>query len=186
MIKRAEGELEIIALAKEGNSEATTQLYERYSESLLLFLSNMLPTKEDAEDIVQESFKRAFKNISRYNSRYAFSTWLFAIGQNCALDQLRKRRIPSLREISPYQFDYEKSEEGSALSPEELMINRQAIETLVRALHQLPKLYREIAELRFIQGYPLEEISKELGIPLNTVKTRVSRAKRVIEEIWKR
>jgi RNA polymerase sigma-70 factor (ECF subfamily) len=70
-------------------------------------------------------------------------------------------------------------------SPEEDMINDQAIERLIRAIQKMPDIYRRVAELRFIHDYPLDEIAKELSLPLNTVKTRVNRSKKQLHKIWK-
>lgn len=180
----SKSEDEIILMVMEGSTEASSYLVSKYEEQLLLYISNIIPNIEDAKDICQESFQKCFTNLARYNKHYAFSTWLYSIAQNCAFDFLRKKRVPSLSSLSQESPEERPSYE-MVPSPEEIMIDNQAIERVINAIQRLPKIYRRVAELRFIHGYPLEEIAKELKLPLNTVKTRVSRAKNNLHDIWK-
>ncbi|MDP3452291.1 MAG: sigma-70 family RNA polymerase sigma factor [Bacteroidales bacterium] len=178
-------ESELIARALEGDSQAYTSIVSLYRDAVLSYVLGIVQNNEDAEDICQESFQKCFRYLESYDSRYAFSTWLYTIAQNTSLDFLRKRRLPS----SPLS---EISSDGSheristpVLTPEDNMINDQAIENLIKAIQNLPAIYRKIAELRFIHDYPLEEIAIELNLPLGTVKTRVSRSKKILNNIWK-
>jgi RNA polymerase sigma factor (sigma-70 family) len=185
MQKRKENiEKELIAKAAKGNNNAATQLVDRHKGALLSYISNIIPNTEDARDIMQESFQKCFKKLSSYDPEYAFSTWLFTIAQNTALDFIRKKRVTSC----PINQD-EESGVGTASaatqSPEDKMITGQEVEKLLNSIRQLPDIYRSVAELRFIHDYPLEEIAKKKNIPLNTVKTRISRAKKILNELWK-
>ncbi|MEA4868067.1 ECF RNA polymerase sigma factor SigW [bioreactor metagenome] len=174
----------IIELASKGDREACTLLVGRYNDALLGYISKIIPNTEDARDICQESFQKCFRNLSQYNNRYAFSTWLYTIAQNSALDFLRKRRIPPASSINEESHGNQPIN-SMVPSPEEDMINDQAIERLIRAIQKMPDIYRKVAELRFIHDYPLDEIAKELNLPLNTVKTRVNRSKKHLHKIWK-
>lgn len=175
----------IINQASKGDRVACNALVTRYRDALIAYISNIVPNHEDAEDICQESFQKCFNNLSSYNHKYAFSTWLYTIAQNTSFDFLRKNRIPSAATLSEAEVNAQKKTSNTAPSPEDVMINNQAIENVLKAIQKMPPIYRRVSELRFIQDYPLEEISKELNLPLNTVKTRVSRAKKLLNEIWK-
>jgi RNA polymerase sigma-70 factor (ECF subfamily) len=185
MQKRKESiDNELIAKAAQGDSSAATQLVNKHKGALLSYISNIIPNTEDARDIMQESFHKCFKKLSTYNPEYAFSTWLFTIAQNTALDFIRKKRVTSC----PINED-EESGAGPASaaspSPEDKMITSQEVEKLLNSIRQLPDIYRSVAEFRFIHDYPLEEIAKKNRIPLNTVKTRISRAKKLLNELWR-
>jgi len=178
-------DLKIIELASKGDSAACSTLVNKYRDALIAYISNIIPNYEDAEDICQDSFQKCFDNLSSYNPKYAFSTWLYTIAQNTSFDFLRKNRIPSASTLTEVEIKAKKRASNTALSPEDAMINNQAIENLLKAIQKMPPIYRRVSELRFIQDYPLEEISIELNLPLNTVKTRVRRAKNLLNEIWK-
>jgi len=173
---------EVIEGIRKGDEDACFRLVERYRDGLFNFILQRIPNPEDANDIVQESFTKCFKKIALYDSRYSFSTWLYAIAQNSAFDFLRKGKIISVAISSE---GIERGEGGVfAPSPEEQLIEKQGVERLIKAIRELSSTYREVAELRFIHDYPLEEIATELKIPLNTVKSRVRRAKKELFNKW--
>ena len=176
---------QIIDQASNGDRAACSALVNKYRDALISYITNIVPNREDAEDICQESFQKCFKNLSSYDHRFAFSTWLYTIAQNTAFDFLRKNRIPSATALTESEINSQNKGTNTAQSPEDVMINNQAIENLLKTIQKMPTIYRRVSELRFIQDYPLEEISKELGLPLNTIKTRISRAKKLLNEIWK-
>ena len=176
---------QIINQASKGDRAACSTIVNKYRDALITYITNIVPNREDAEDICQESFQKCFNNLSSYDHRFAFSTWLYTIAQNTSFDFLRKNRIPSATALTKTEINSQKKSVDTAQSPEDVMINNQAIENLLKAIQKMPPIYRRVSELRFIQDYPLEEISKELNLPLNTIKTRVSRAKKHLNEIWK-
>ena len=178
-------EHELIQRALSGKQEAYTQIVNQYRKSVLSYISTIVSNPEDAEDICQETFHKCFRYLEAYNFKYAFSTWLYTIAQNTAIDFHKKRKIPQVTSSSIGQESTTPDIESTVPSPEENMINDQAIENLIKSIQNLDPKYRKISELRFIHEYPLEEIAKELNIPLNTVKTRVSRAKKLLNDIWK-
>ncbi len=179
-------DIDYINRAVQGDREAYNYIVKKYRDSIILFLNNIISSKEDCEDICQETFQKCFNNIQTYNPKYAFSTWLYTIANNTALDFLRKRRVTTtpLDEIANEKPTNDR--DYSTLSPEESLINNQAIESIVMAIQNLPEHYKKVAELRFINELALEEIAQKLDLPLNTVKTRVSRARKILNEIWKR
>lgn len=176
---------QIIIQASNGDRAACNALVNKYRDALISYILNIVPNHEDAQDICQESFQKCFNSLSTYNHKYAFSTWLYTIAQNTSFDFLRKNRIPCATTLTESEIETQKRVANTALSPEDVMINSQAIENLLKAIQRMPPIYRKVSELRFIQDYPLEEISKELKLPLNTIKTRIARAKKLLNEIWK-
>lgn len=188
---------ELINLAIKGHQEAYTALVDKYSTRLTIYISeflsgarandNLVEQAEEPKDICQEAFHRAFLKINDYNPQYEFSTWLFNIAKNVAIDYMRKRKIPaSGKEIQ------ENGNEAHAIggsvnnSPEDDMIVAQEYQRLIELIERLDDKYREVAQLRFINEYAYDEIAKELDLQLNTVRTRIKRAKDQLIELIKR
>lgn len=167
-----------------GDNEAFSELILRHQKALKRYVSFYCSNTADAEDICQESFHKAFRSIASYNPEYPFKTWLLYIARHSAIDHLRRR--------NPYSvINLNESEEMAAAvtknvpSPEEEMIGTQIYGSFVKIVENLPPKYREAAKLRFISEYCYEDIAKELDLPLNTVRTRIRRARLMISEILK-
>lgn len=171
----------LVELALQRDQGAFTLLLEKYRSSLMAHILKYVPVVEDAEDICQRSFEKAFMNIDRYNSQYAFSTWLYNIAQNEAIDHLRRSRA-ALNSV-PISEEFDVLEVQTATTPEEEFIIDQAVRELIAGIQNLPESYRQVAELRFIKDYAYEDIARTLGLPLGTVKTRISRARRILEKL---
>ncbi|OFY42272.1 MAG: hypothetical protein A2X18_13015 [Bacteroidetes bacterium GWF2_40_14] len=178
-------EILLIKEALENNQAACSRLVEKYREPVQAFILGIIPQAQDAEDICQETFDKAFRNLTMYNSRWAFSTWLFTIAQNTSLDYYRKKKSspPPLNNLD--SLDGNSGVIDLAQSPEENLITNQTFDELINAIKALDPKYRKVAELRFIQEFAYEEIASELSLPVNTVKTRISRAKKLLNNIWK-
>lgn len=176
---------DLIVRALEGEQKATTHLMERYQKQILSYIKTYIKSPADAEDLCQECFNKTFKNLKSYNPEYAFSTWLFNIAQHICIDYYRKRKL-NLVPLNEGESKNEKDNWSTSVpSPEETIINEQTVEKLILSIDSLDKIYREAAVLRYINEYAYEEIAKELNLPLNTVKTRVKRAKELILKKWK-
>lgn len=188
---------ELINLAIKGHQEAYTALVDKYSTRLTIYISEFLSgarandslveQAEEPKDICQEAFHRAFLKINDYNPQYEFSTWLFNIAKNVAIDYMRKRKIPaSGKEIQ--ESGNETHTIGGSVnnSPEDEMIVAQEYQRLIELIERLDDKYREVAQLRFINEYAYDEIAKELDLQLNTVRTRIKRAKDQLIELIKR
>ncbi len=171
----------LVAKALQHDQGAFSLLLEKYRSALMAHVLKYVPVVEDAEDICQRSFEKAFMNIERYNPRYAFSTWLYNIAQNEAIDHLRRSRT-SINSV-PISEEREALDVLSGTTPEEEFIIEQAVGELVSGIQRLPESYRLVAELRFIKDYAYEDIARELGLPLGTVKTRINRTRKLMEKI---
>ena len=171
----------LVELALKRDQGAFSQLLEKYRSSLMAHILKYVSVVEDAEDICQRSFEKAFMNIERYNPQYAFSTWLYNIAQNEAIDHLRRSRA-TINSV-PISSEREALEVLSGSTPEEDFIVVQAVRDLIESIHNLPESYRQVAELRFLKDYAYEDIAQELQLPLGTVKTRINRARKLLEKM---
>ena len=174
-------DLALVELALQRDQGAFALLLEKYRSALMSHILKYVTVVEDAEDICQRSFEKAFMNIERYNPQYAFSTWLYNIAQNEAIDHLRRSRA-SINSV-PISLEREALDVLSGSTPEEEFIIDQAVSELISGIQSLPESYRQVAELRFIKDYAYEDIARELQLPLGTVKTRISRSRKLLEKI---
>ena len=174
-------DLALVELALQRDQGAFALLLEKYRSALMSHVLKYVSVVEDAEDICQRSFEKAFMNIERYNPQYAFSTWLYNIAQNEAIDHLRRTRA-AINSV-PISLEREALDVLSGSTPEEEFIIDQAVSELIRGIQSLPESYCQVAELRFIKDYAYEDIARELELPLGTVKTRISRSRKLLEKI---
>jgi RNA polymerase sigma factor (sigma-70 family) len=181
----------LIESAKEGNQSAFTELMGYYKDALYFLLLKMVSTKEDAEDLMIETFEKAFRKIKTYNSSYAFSTWLFRIATNHGIDYMRtiKKQPQSVYLENKPDFEHhvskitELSEEE--LNPEEEIINNQNKIALKNIIKKLPPDYRNILIMRYFEEMTYNEISDKLELPIGTVKARLFRSRELLLTIFK-
>jgi RNA polymerase sigma-70 factor (ECF subfamily) len=181
----AEADKDLVKKALNGEQRAFTALVSKYQSPVLAYIQQYIKQQTDAEDLCMECFNKAFRNLNSYNSSFAFSTWIFNIAQNSCIDYFRKSRlniIPLNEGDSP---SGKESWSNPVPSPEEDVISGQTVEELICKIDSLEKIYREVAILRFIKDYAYEEIAREMDLPLNTVRTRVKRAKEILSKKWK-
>lgn len=174
-------ENQLIKRAAQGDQEAFRLLAERYHTPLINYIMTIIPSVEDAEDISQDTFNNAFNSIATFNSRYAFSTWLYSIARNRAIDILRQKQLNpiSIQKSEGCEMEFD----SNISSPEDQMITNQGIDVIINMIQSLPDEYREVAELRFIKDYPYEKIAKELNLPIGTIKTRINRARKQLRTL---
>ncbi|HIZ85087.1 MAG TPA: sigma-70 family RNA polymerase sigma factor [Candidatus Coprenecus stercoravium] len=181
----AADENELAIKAMTGDTIAFSILASRYTEPLRNYIQGICSNATDAEDICQECLRKTYLNISQYNPEYQFKTWIFSIARNTAIDHLRRKSTFSTINIGETEEPSEAGHEVEA-SPEDNMIDGQSYDMFVNSVSSLPDKYRTIAELRLLHGYAYQEIADELSIPLNTVRTRIRRAKALLENMMKK
>lgn len=174
-------DLALVELALQRDQGAFALLLEKYRSALIAHILKYVSVIEDAEDICQRSFEKAFMNIGRYNAQYAFSTWLYNIAQNEAIDHLRRSRA-TISSVS-ISDEREALDVQASSTPEEEFITDQAVRELISGIQRLPDSYRQVVELRFIKDYAYEDIARTLNLPLGTVKTRINRARKMLEKM---
>jgi len=145
----------------------------------------MVRNKQEAEDLTQEAFIKAYKSIASFNEEYAFSTWLFKIATNNCIDFFRKRKLKtySMDETVKYKED-EIKQEYAAPDPdvEHDMVADERTQIIKTAINQLPEKYRIVIELRHQKEHSYEQISEELDLPLGTIKARIFRAREMLNK----
>lgn len=168
---------QLAGMALEGDTTAFEQLFNRYRDSILqMYIQRTFGQKEDADDLLQETFIKVYLNLQRYKPCYTFGQWIYTIARNTFIDYVRKRRDDLSLDTFP-----EGQPAGAPSSPlptpEESFINSQQRAQLEHHLGRMTPRYRELIKLRFFKDYSYEEIASELAIPLGTVKTQIHRAR---------
>jgi RNA polymerase sigma-70 factor, ECF subfamily len=165
--------------ARKGNQHAFRVLVERHSRPVFRLAFRMTGNEQDAEDVVQESFLRAYRQIERFDGRAAFGTWLYRIAANCSLDLIRARKIREDRRVSPTEEEsigWLENVATQSPSPERLTQSGQIASLLRPALAQLSDMERTAFILRHYEGCDIEQISQVLGVKANAAKHTVFRA----------
>ncbi len=137
----------------------------------------------DAEDITIETFSKAFDKISSYNTEFQFNTWLIAIAKNVHIDLLRKKKSSHLVEITDQENQQAHNVADTTPSAEDELITEQNLSQLLQFIKQLKPHYQEVIQLRYFQELTYQEISQQLNEPLNNVKIKLLRAKKLLAEI---
>mgnify|MGYP001021248449 CR=1 FL=1 len=173
----------LVLLAVETNDQkAFAELLQRYKESVFYMMMKMINNRDDAEDLTIEAFARAFKKLDQYSPDYAFSTWLFKIASNNAIDFLRRKKqkasfsLDSKTEGSE-TIDYSQNIKSGGLDPEEHFIKKQKTESIRVLVNSLKPKYKEMIELFYFQELTHEEISQKLNLPIGTIKAQLFRAR---------
>jgi RNA polymerase sigma-70 factor, ECF subfamily len=175
---------ELIATFQAGDEKAFDQLVKRYKDQLMNFVFRFLGDRDEADDVVQETFLRLFRHKHSYSPVAKFSTWLYTIATNLAKTQLRQRKrraLFSLSRRSSDAMDYEVRD--SQPTADETTDQRLRQEVVQRALDRLPPKFREVVVLFDIQDMSYEEISQVTGINVGTVKSRLHRGRVRLKEL---
>lgn len=171
---------ELVSLALQQHQTAFIVLYTRYHAGVRSHISKYISQKEDIEDITLESFQKAFSQIASYKPEYRFSTWLYRIARNTAFDHIgrKDREKNNLPTTSISEQMAELSDLPATLhNPEEDIINQQEYDKWLDNIEKLKDDYKTIARMNLIDNFGYKEIAEELDLPINTVKTRIRRAK---------
>ena len=169
---------------KDNDQKAYDELMKRYWEPVYFMMLRMVYNNADnAEDLTIEAFGKAFRCLHQYSKNFAFSTWLFKIASNNAIDFIRANKMYKGTLSLDKPADDTDNEnlsgyiKGKELNPEEAIIRKQNIERIRGIISKLKPTYQEIIELYYIEELTNEEISIRLDLPIGTVKTRVFRAR---------
>lgn len=165
------------------SSEAFGILMKRYEGRLLAYIRRMSGCRpEDAEDILQESFIKAYLNLNDFDHKLKFSSWLYRIVHNEAISEWRKRKArPS---VILDDESWQKIKSGDDLYNDTVI--RSEKERLEKAINELPGKYRQVIVLKFMEERSYDEIADILRKPVNTVGTMINRAKKHLKDILKK
>ncbi|MCD6091468.1 MAG: sigma-70 family RNA polymerase sigma factor [Bacteroidales bacterium] len=180
----------LVQMAIEGSQSAYADLMNNYRDSLYFMLLKMTNNATDAEDMTIEAFGKAFKSIHLYSPKYAFSTWLFRIATNNAIDFIRKKKQGILSIDKSLTGDEKgpnlsQNIDSGALDPEEIFVREQKIELMRQVVDRLKPHYKLLIELRYFKEFSYDEIADEMDLPLGTVKAQLFRAREFLYNIMK-
>ncbi len=178
-------DVELIAAVLKGSQEKFGELVERYQGRLVNYLFRLLRDGEEAHDLAQEVFLKVYQALDRYDPRYKFSTWLFRVARNAAIDQIRKRRVQFV------SMDRRRDDDGPAgtweppsrdASPYSDLRNLERGDAIQRCIDALPWEYRQLIVLRHYGELTYDEIATSQKMPLGTVKNKLFRARQMLKE----
>ncbi len=179
-----------VLLAQEGNESAFRELYENHYEMIYRLAYRYSRSQQDAEDIMQDTFIKAFKGINKFDFSIStnFSAWIYQIGYNCSMDYLRKRKKRRVDKIESLT-DFHSEPESQDSSPEATAIANQTMRQVKSALNILSPKQRVIFDLRHLQHKALKDISNRLQCSQSTVKKQLQRAvsklRNQLEPLWR-
>ncbi|MFA6957832.1 MAG: sigma-70 family RNA polymerase sigma factor [Thermoanaerobaculia bacterium] len=169
-----------------GERELFTQLARRYEKRILNYVYRITHRYEEAHDLTQEIFIKVHLALDRYDPKFQFSTWIFRIAQNSAIDALRKKSVP---EVSLTRTPGEDGEEGRereipdpGVSPYRDLKNKELSAAIDVAIEKLPADYRELIQMRHFGELSYEEIAEMKKMPLGTVKNKLFRARNMLKD----
>lgn len=169
--------MEIVALAKE-NADFFGVLMERYEEALLRYIRRISSfDRDDAEDILQEAFIKAYRHLRDYDADAKFSSWMYRIVRNQTIDTARKKKIRATVSIDGNDLVHFLD---AAIDIENDTIRKEELETVGNAVRTLPETYREALILRFLEEKSYEEIMDILHVPKGTVATLIRRGRAIL------
>jgi RNA polymerase sigma-70 factor (ECF subfamily) len=175
-----------ISKAKNGHQAAFSFLLDSFWANVYNYQLKRTRSENDAEDITIQTFSKAFDKIHTFDDRYVFKTWLITISKNVHIDLLRKKNASILAETTIEQEEkvYLVADENP--TPEDKIIREQNLAKLLRDIKQLKPKYQEVIQLRYFQELSYKEISKQINEPMNNVKVKLLRAKKLLAEIIKK
>lgn len=168
--------------AKQNDQIAFNFLLDSFWNDVYTFQLKRTQNENDAEDITIQTFSRAFDKISTYNDDYKFKTWLITISKNIHIDLVRRQK-KSIRNTSKDNEDSYLEIIDDSPSPEDKIITEQNLAKLLRDIKKLKPHYQEVINLRYFQELSYKEISEELKEPINNVKVKLLRAKKLLAAI---
>lgn len=181
------GDNALVSAYLEGNDYAFQILVTRYQDKLVNYLNSLVRDYELAVDLAQEAFIRVFRNASRYRGDYQFSTWIYKIATNLAIDELRRRERRGrffFRNVVALFTDDGKPVPLPDLSqsPDKELDRKEKLACLQKAIDSLPDTYRVAFVLKEVEELSYEEIAAVLDVSMGTVKSRIHRAKLLLRE----
>lgn len=178
----------LIEEALSGRQASYEKLMKKYYQMIYNLVYRMISKKEDVEDLTQEAFIKAFNSLQNFDKQFAFSTWLFKIATNNAIDYLRKKKLATFsidKEIAADDSDYKFEIPDHESKPDRHIVDEQMKQILNEAIETLPPKYKEVIVLRHKEEKEYEEIAKELKLPLGTVKAHIFRGRELLNKYLK-
>src|SRR5437764_3317290 len=180
-LSEASDELSLVRAAKAGNIDAFEQLVRRYDRNVFRIAQHITQNREDAEDVVQEAFLKAFQNLQNFHEQSKFYTWLVRIAVNEALMKLRRRRTGKLvsldEDVQTEEDSVPREVADWSPNPEQLYTQAELRDILQKTIQGLPPSFRTVFVLRDVEGLSTEETAEALDLSIPAVKSSLLRAR---------
>ncbi len=176
---------QLIEKALGGDQQAYDALVRRYQNGLFNMIFQMVKNREETEDLVQETFIKAFHSLESYDNHFAFSTWLYKIAFNNCIDAIRKKKLQTYPLDKPLKLkegEVKQEVRDDSPSPEGDYLYAEKQRRIQQTIENLPERYKVVILLRHKEDRSYEEISELLNIPLGTVKARIFRAREILKK----
>ena len=174
---------ELIDVVRGGQTEQYAKIIERYQGKLFAYLYRLIGNRDEAEDLLQDVFIKAYKNLRSYDSSRKFSSWIYRIAHNEAVNFIKRKslkRFVSWEDISSTKDKLESS--SNEESADGAWIRKESIKEVDDAINKLPIKYKQVLLLRYFSDKSYDEIGEILGKPVNTVGTLINRAKKKLSD----
>ena len=175
--------LKNIQKAKQGDQVAFTFLLDFYWNEVYGYMLKRTENETDTDDIVIETFAKAFDKIGTYNPEFGFNTWLITIAKNVHIDMLRKKKSTLFLEITDEEDSLANQVLDETPTVEDKLITEQNLSKLLLQIKQLKPAYQEVIQLRYFQEMTYQDMAEQLNEPLNNIKIKLLRAKKLLAEI---
>jgi RNA polymerase sigma-70 factor, ECF subfamily len=177
----------MVAQVKKGDQETFEGIVDLFKDKIYRHCYRMVGDGHEAEDLAQETFLRAYRNISKYNNEFKFSTWIYRIATNLCIDRLRKKKPDYYLDAEVPGTDganmYSQLSADDPL-PEQVVTENERWNELQEEIMKLPEKYRTAIVLKYVEDLSLEEISQIMDIPVPTVKTRIHRGREALKKVF--
>jgi RNA polymerase sigma-70 factor, ECF subfamily len=180
---------QVVELARSGRESAFRELIGRYQRPVFSLIYRLVRDRERAEDLAQDTFIKVLNALDRYDPSFKFSSWIFKIAHNTALDQLRRKELDTLSiDGSPHARTAAEASESAVTpvsgdqTPEQYTLNRELGSEIERALGDLRPEYRTAIVLVHVEGRAYEEVAQIMDVPLGTVKTYIHRGRNELKK----
>jgi RNA polymerase sigma-70 factor, ECF subfamily len=178
----ADGELVKTAIA--GREASFEELVRRYQRPIAAYVYRMVGDYDAALDLTQEVFIKVYNSLARYRSEFKFSTWIYKIAHNAAIDHLRRYAVREQTVTSGFDIEHRDTPvEGRRLTPEQESERKERRSEVEMVVEMLPRAYRELIVLRHSHDLSYDEIAEVTGLPLGTVKNRLFRAREAMRDL---
>lgn len=179
----SENDRELVETALKGDKGAFEALVIRYQSGIINYIYRMILDMDEAMDLAQEVFIKAYFSLNTYNPRYSFSTWIYKIASNMTIDYLRKKKRKNLNTESLHNKSKELEIPDHSMSPVKNLDREIFYKKLEDALNQLPESLREFIILRDINELSYSEIAEIKNLPLGTVKNKIFRGREILRKL---
>jgi len=169
----------LIKLVRSGHPELYAEIVERYEKKLFSYIYRLVGNKEETEDILQNVFVKAYRNIKTFDIKRKFSSWIYRIAHNESINFLKKKNKKKFISWEDIVASKDKMETKSdEKSPIDIWIRKESAIEVQEALEKIPEKYRKVLMLRYFSEKSYEKIGKIINSPVNTVGTLINRAKK--------